>query len=238
MTETLVSARKLERIFNIGSERIRAVHDIDLDVSAGQLMIITGRSGSGKTTLLNLLGGLDTPSSGTVSFEGQDLARLSEPQMTQLRRSRIGFVFQSFGLLSLLSAYENVELPLRIAEWERVEREKRTEECLAMVGLSARSRHRPYELSGGEMQRVAIARAIAPRPSLILADEPTGELDLANSTEIFNLLKQIAQTENVGIIVATHDVAMARIADEIREISDGTFVTPVDLGSRPSKSGG
>jgi putative ABC transport system ATP-binding protein len=194
-------------------------------VVPGKLLVITGRSGSGKTTLLNLLGGLDSPTSGTVYFREQDLSRLSEWELTQLRRRHIGFIFQSFGLLSLLSAYENVELPLRIGEWNRSERQKRAAECLEMVGLGNRSRHRPYELSGGELQRVAIARAIAHRPVLILADEPTGELDMANGAEIIRLLKQIANEENVGIVVATHDMAVAEIADVAMELSDGTFVT-------------
>ncbi len=224
MTEPLVSAHQLERIFFLGSERVLAIHDVDMEVNSGQLVMITGRSGSGKTTLLNLLGGLDTPSSGTVSFQGQELTKLSEGELTRLRRHKIGFVFQSFGLLPLLSAFENVELPLRIGEWKRDERQRRVEDCLAMVGLSARARHRPYELSGGEMQRVAIARAVAPRPSLILADEPTGELDLTTGTEIVNLLRQITRTEGVGIVVATHDIVITKIADQTRQISDGTFV--------------
>jgi putative ABC transport system ATP-binding protein len=188
MTVPLVSAHSLERVFSIGSEKIRAIHNIDLDVEPGRLLVITGRSGSGKTTLLNLLGGLDSPTSGSVFFQGQDLSKLSEWELTQLRRRHIGFVFQSFGLLPLLSAYENVELPLRIGEWDRSERHERAEDCLDKVGLTGRMRHRPYELSGGELQRLAIARALAHRPSLILADEPTGELDLATGTSIFNLL--------------------------------------------------
>ncbi len=224
MTEPLIEARKLGRTFRLGGEKIRAVHDVDLEVVSGRLMVITGRSGSGKTTLLNLLAGLDSPTSGTVYFQGQDLSKLSEWELTQLRRRQIGFVFQSFGLLPLLSAYENVELPLRIGEWDMTERHRRTEECLVLVGLSGRARHRPYELSGGEQQRLAIARALVHSPSLILADEPTGELDLATGKAIFTLLKEIASGENVGVVVATHDVAMAEIADIARQLSDGTFV--------------
>jgi putative ABC transport system ATP-binding protein len=224
MTEPLLSARKLGRIFTLGGEKIRAVHDVDLEVESGQLLVITGRSGSGKTTLLNLLAGLDTPTSGSVYFQGEDLSMLSEWELIQLRRRQIGFVFQSFGLLPLLSAYENVELPLRIGEWDMVERHHRTEESLELVGLAGRARHRPYELSGGEQQRLAIARALVHRPSLILADEPTGELDLATGKAIFTLLKEIANKENVGVVVATHDVAMAEIADVTRQLSDGTFV--------------
>jgi putative ABC transport system ATP-binding protein len=224
MTESLLSAENLERIFFLGSERIRAIHGINLDVLPGQLVVITGRSGSGKTTLLNLLAGLDRPTSGRIHFQKQDLSRLSEAGLTQLRRKHIGFVFQSFGLLPLLSAYENVELPLRIAQWGMRERNRRTEECLKLVGLDERARHRPYELSGGEQQRVAIARAIAHRPSLILADEPTGELDTTTGLAIFSLLEEIVKQEDVSIIVATHDVTMSRIATVSRELSDGTFV--------------
>lgn len=225
MTTTLVTASNLARTFLIGSEEVHAVHNVNLEIVTGRLLAITGRSGSGKTTLLNLLAGLDTPTSGTVLFEDQDLSKLTEGELTELRRHRIGFVFQSFGLLPLLSAFENVELPLRIAKWERSERHERTELCIEQVGLSARARHRPYELSGGELQRLAIARALVHQPSLILADEPTGELDLATGQSIYALLKEISSQENVGIVVATHDLVMAQIADEIKEISDGTFVS-------------
>ena len=224
MTTPVVSARNLERVFSFGSEQIRAIHDVDLEVFPGQLFVISGRSGSGKTTLLNLLAGLDHPTSGTICIEDQDLSKLSEWELTRLRRRDIGFIFQSFALLPLLSAYENVELPLRIADREKGERHRRTEECLELVGLGDRAGHRPYELAGGERQRVAIARALVHRPALILADEPTGELDSATGAAIFALLKDIVQKEKVAIIVATHDVAVARIATATRELSDGTFV--------------
>ena len=224
MTAPLLSIRNLGRVFILGSARIGAIHDVDLEVFSGQLVVITGRSGSGKTTLLNLLAGLDRPTKGTIHFQGQDLSGLSEGGLTRLRRQHIGFVFQSFGLLPLLSAYENVELPLRIAQWRMRERNRRTEECLELVGLGNRASHRPYELSGGEQQRVAIARALAHRPSLILADEPTGELDTTTGAAVFALLKEIVEQENVAIVVATHDVAMARIATVSRELSDGAFV--------------
>lgn len=223
-TTPLISAHNLERIFTFGSERIKAVHNVDLEVFSGQMVLITGRSGSGKTTLLNLLAGLDRPTSGTVYFQGQDLSRLSEGELTRMRRRNIGFVFQSFGLLPLLSAYENIELPLRIAEWNREERQQRTEECLGLVGLSDRMGHRPFELSGGEQQRVAIARAMVHRPSLIFADEPTGELDSVTGAAVFSLLKEIIDKENVTVIAVTHDVALAEeMATVIKELSDGSF---------------
>lgn len=220
----LVSARKLSRTFDLGSERVRAVHDVDLDVLAGDLVIITGRSGSGKTTLLNLLAGLDRPTSGSVCIRDADTCKLSDQDLVQLRRREIGFVFQSFGLLPLLSAYENVELPLRIAGWKRKERERRTQECLELVGLGGRASHRPYELSGGERQRIALARAIAHRPCLIFADEPTGELDTTTGAAILALLKQIVESESVGIVVVTHDVSATKVATVTHRMSDGALV--------------
>ena len=219
----LVSARNLTRVFNLGGERITAVRDVNLDVFRGQLVVVTGRSGSGKTTMLNLLAGLDRPTSGNVFIQEQDTRKLSDSQLVELRRQELGFVFQSFGLLPLLSAYENVELPLRIAGWKRQDREERARDCLRLVGLDRRSNHRPYELSGGERQRVAIARAIAHRPCLILADEPTGELDTTTGTAIFALLKQIVEEQQVGVVVVTHDLAATKIATATHRMSDGTF---------------
>jgi putative ABC transport system ATP-binding protein len=221
----LVSAQDLERTFFFGSEPIRALHGITMTAYSGEMLVITGPSGSGKTTLLNLLAGLDMPTSGSVHLDSQDLATLSEWGLAQLRRQKIGFVFQSFGLLPLLSAYENIELPLRIAQWSRSERNQRTEEVLDLIGLRDRSSHRPYEMSGGEQQRIAVARAMVHRPTLILADEPTGELDSATGAAIFTLLKNIAEQENVAIIVASHDVNVAsKYATLTRELRDGTFI--------------
>jgi len=222
----LVAARDLERVFMLGSERVKALHDVNVEAHSGGLLLITGPSGSGKTTLLNLLAGLDMPTSGSVHLDGQDLSRLSEWQLAQLRRQRIGFVFQSFGLLPLLSAYENIELPLRIAQWGRRDRAQRTEEVLNLVGLRDRAGHRPYELSGGEQQRVAVARAVVHRPRLVIADEPTGELDSTTGMAIFTLLKNIVERENVAVVVASHDVTVAsRFATTTRELVDGTFVS-------------
>jgi len=222
----LVSAEDVTRTFFLGSTRVEALHDVNFTARSGELMVITGPSGSGKTTLLNLLAGLDMPTSGIIHLNGQDLATLSEWELAQLRRRKIGFVFQSFGLLPLLSAYENIELPLRIAEWSRRERIQRTEEVLELVGLTDRAGHRPYEMSGGEQQRIAVARAMVHRPSVILADEPTGELDSATGTAIFTLLKNITEQENVAIIVASHDVVVAnRFASATMELRDGTFVS-------------
>lgn len=223
-SRTLVTARKVTRVFDLGGEKIHAVQDVNLDVLPGHLVIVTGRSGSGKTTLLNLLAGLDRPTSGSICIRDRDTCALSDRQLVELRRREIGFVFQSFALLPLLSAYENVELPLRIGGWKRHDREHRTQECLAMVGLSRRSNHRPYELSGGERQRVAIARAIAHRPSLILADEPTGELDTTTGATILALLRQIVDEQQVGVVIVTHDISATKIGTESHRMSDGAFL--------------
>lgn len=225
MTEPIIKARGVERVFTFGRQLIRAVHDVDLDVGEGELVMITGRSGSGKTTLLNLLAGLDRPTNGTVQFRGREISRFPEWELVGMRRREIGFVFQSFALLPLLNAYENVELPLRIANWNRGEQRRRAMECLELVGLSRRANHRPYELSGGERQRVAIARALAHRPCLILADEPTGELDATTGIAIFTLLQEIIAKEGVTVVVTTHDVTMTRYATLNRHMSDGTFVS-------------
>ncbi len=220
----LVSAVGLGRTFRIGSQELKALDIVNLEVYEGQFIAVVGRSGSGKTTLLNLLAGLDSPSHGTVLFQGQDLAQATPAELLEIRRHKIGFVFQSFGLLPLLSAFENVELPLRISGVPSKAREKRTWECLEIVDLSRRARHRPYELSGGEQQRVAIARAISQRPLLILADEPTGELDSANAYSIFSLFKEMVRLEKVTVLAATHDITLLDMADVVYELRNGVLV--------------
>ena len=222
-TDPVVAARDLVRIFSTASGNVPAVRSVSLDIKSGELLALQGRSGSGKTTLLNLLGGLDRPTSGSVLFEGQDIISMSDRAITELRRSRVGYVFQAFGLLPLLSAYENVELPLRINGVSRRERRQRTEEALGRVGLGPRSRHRPYELSGGEQQRVAIARAVAVKPSVLLADEPTGDLDSATGLSIGNLLRDVAHDEGIAVVVATHDMTLAGLADRVKVLVDGVF---------------
>lgn len=224
MSEPIVRTLDLKRTYKVGGAYIHAVNGISLEIEAGQYVAVRGRSGSGKTTLLNLIGGLDRPSSGTVYIKGRDLSELSDRELTRLRRHEIGFVFQSFGLLPVLSAYENVELPMRIADLPRQEREKRTRQYLEMVGLTKRADHRAYELSGGEQQRVAIARALANRPSLVLADEPTGNLDSITGWAVLNLFRDIVAAERVTIIVATHDPTIFEVASVVYEISDGAIV--------------
>lgn len=227
-----MAAVDVERTYELDSEEVHALRGVNLNVFPGQFIAVVGRSGSGKTSLLNIMAGLDTPSDGQVLFEEQDLAEMTEQELTDLRRHRIGFIFQSFGLLPLLSAFENVELPLRIRGMNAGERAERTREALDIVGLWTRSRHRPYELSGGEQQRVAIARAIVIRPSLILADEPTGELDSTNAHAIFGLFKDMVIKQGISVVSATHDSTLLSMADEVKEIRDGQLLEQAEIGLR------
>jgi len=205
---------------------------VNISIKPGQFVALVGRSGSGKTTLLNCMAGLDQPTSGSVLFEGRDMSQMNESELTQIRRNRLGFVFQGFGLLPLLSAFENVELPLRISGVTNRERKQRTIEALEMVGLAPRSRHRPYELSGGEQQRVAIARAFVSRPSIILADEPTGELDSTNAHAIFSLFSEMVKTQKISVVVATHDSTLLAMSDRVVEMRDGTLADRKSATSR------
>ena len=208
-------------MFGSGDGAVTAVNQVSLDIFTGEFLAITGRSGSGKTTLLNLIAGLDQPTEGSVVFEGRDLTTLSEAELVELRRNKIGFVFQSFGLMPLLSAYENVELPLHILGVSWRERRRRAMETLELVGLGPRARHRPYELSGGEQQRVAISRALVAGPDVVFADEPTGELDSNTGMAIANILKDIAKLRGVTVIVVSHDLALAAMCDRRVELVDG-----------------
>jgi ABC-type lipoprotein export system ATPase subunit len=228
----LITTVDLWRTYLLGSEEINALRGVNFSVMPGQFIAVVGRSGSGKTTLLNILAGLDKPTSGRVLFQDRDVAEMSEHDLTELRRHQIGFVFQSFGLLPLLSALENVELPLRIAGVRSHEREERTRDALEIVGLWNRAKHRPYELSGGEQQRVAIARAIVNEPPLILADEPTGELDSNNARSIFGLFKEMVQNRGISVVSATHDSTLLEMADEVKEIRDGQLSDATALGRR------
>ena len=222
MSESIISASSVTRSYESGGSTVWAVNGVDLDVVAGELLAVTGRSGSGKTTLLNLLSGLDRPTGGEVMFQGQNLTRLPERELVELRRRKIGFVFQSFGLMPLLSAEENVELPLHIMGVSWRERRRRAGEVLESVGLGSRAKHRPYELSGGEQQRVSIARALVTNPEVVFADEPTGELDTTTSRAITGILQQISG-EGTTIIVATHDLALAGASDRRLEMADGVL---------------
>ena len=216
-----IEAIDITRTFQLAGEDVTAVRQLSFDVHHGQFLALVGRSGSGKTTLLNLLAGLDHPTTGKVLFEGRDMAQFSERDFIELRRNRIGVVFQSFALLPLLSAYENVELPMRIAGLSARERSERTNDALEMVGLTRRARHRPYELSGGEQQRVSIARAVAMRPDIVLADEPTGELDSNNAQSIFGLFREMVTDQGMSVVATTHDHTLLDMADRIYTMQDG-----------------
>ncbi len=225
-----VEVRGVSRHFDGGGHTVYAVREVSLTVPPGELLAIVGRSGSGKTTLLNLIAGLDRPDEGSVLLDGRDITTATEAELTALRREHIGFVFQSFGLLPLLSAAENIALALRIAGASGRDEAQRTRDLLEMVGLSARAGHRPYELSGGEQQRVAVARALANRPRLLIADEPTGELDTVTGAQIFGLL-QTAAAEGVTIVMATHDPLIVDYAHRVVEMSDGQIVESGEVSS-------
>jgi putative ABC transport system ATP-binding protein len=220
----MVETRGLVREYVTAGGTVHAVAGIDLTVARGQLVAVRGRSGSGKTTLLSLIGTLDRPTSGHVMVDGQPVSELPESQLVRFRRREIGFIFQAFGLLPILSAAENVEVPLRLVGTDPAVRERRVAELLDLVGLSDRMNHRPHELSGGEQQRVAIARALANRPHLLLADEPTGQLDSQTGHSIMTLLRGLVRSEGVTAIVATHDPAMLDVADRVIELRDGRIV--------------
>jgi putative ABC transport system ATP-binding protein len=204
---------------------VHAVAGIDLTVERSHLIAVRGRSGSGKTTLLSLIGALDRPTAGDVVVDGLPVSELAESQLVSFRRRKIGFIFQAFGLLPILSAAENVEVPLRLVGAEPHARDGRVVELLELVGLGDRMHHRPHELSGGEQQRVAIARALANRPDLLLADEPTGQLDSQTGHAIMTLLRGLVRSEGVTAIVATHDPAMLDVADRVIELRDGRIAS-------------
>ncbi len=242
MTPALVEVRDVSRTFTLSDTAVHAVRDVTLEVADGEFVALRGRSGSGKTTLLNLIAGLDRPDNGTVHLAGEEISAASEARLTDLRRHSIGFVFQSFALLPLFSARENVALALRIAGVHGRAAMQRAGDVLDLVGLGPRMDHRPYELSGGEQQRVAIARAIANRPPLLIADEPTGELDSATGAQIFELLQSIS-AEGTTVIAATHDPLMIEHVGRILEMADGELVSESAAesaedwsapGSRPS----
>ena len=220
-TAAMVVAERLVRDYPSGDEVVHALRGVDLRVGRGELVAIRGRSGSGKTTLLNLIGGLDRPTAGRVVVDGDDVGAMGESALVRFRRSTVAFIFQAFGLLPILSAAENVEVPLRLVRAESRARDARVGELLELVGLGERAGHRPHELSGGEQQRVAIARALANRPKLLLADEPTGQLDSHTGHAIMGLLRTVVRTEGVTAVVATHDPALLDLADRVLEIHDG-----------------
>ena len=221
MSDTILSARSATKTYSMGKRSLEVLRGVSLDVSRGDFLALRGASGAGKSTLLHLFGGLDAPNSGEIWFTGKNLNQLPEGEIVRLRNTRIGFVFQAYHLLPELDALENVCLPARIARRPAAQAEKRGRELLARVGLAARVDHKPYELSGGEQQRVAIARALMNEPELILADEPTGNLDSHSGAEIIDLLANLREDKNTTLIIATHDASVAARAPKVVELVDG-----------------
>ncbi|BFH67784.1 ABC transporter ATP-binding protein [Paenibacillus dendritiformis] len=223
--QPLLEVRGVERTFQVGSQKLHVLKGIEMEVHPGQLVMLKGRSGSGKTTLLNMLGGLDLPTKGEIRFRGEPFSTWSDDKRTMTRRSEIGFIFQAYALMPLLSAYENVELSLRMANVPRHLWKERVQYCLEMVGLGKRMSHRPFEMSGGEQQRVAIAKSIAHKPLLLLADEPTAELDSQMGAQVMGVFRQIIRSEKIAICMTTHDPTILEVADHVYEMVDGRFIT-------------
>lgn len=223
--DPILVVKDVERFFPVGGGQLHVLKGINMQVLPGQLVMLKGRSGSGKTTLLNMLGGLDQPSKGEVYFRGNPFHQWDDDRRTLTRRKDIGFIFQAYALMPLMSAWENVELSLRMAEYPRDQWKSRVTHCLELVGLGKRMFHRPFEMSGGEQQRVAIAKAIAHRPRLLLADEPTAELDSQMGAQVMAVFKNIIQTEQVSICMTTHDPTILEVADHVYEMVDGKFIS-------------
>ncbi|WP_413759240.1 ABC transporter ATP-binding protein [Streptomyces sp. MMBL 11-3] len=223
-TDPMVRVEDVHRSYGSGATAVHALRGVSFAVPRGELVALKGRSGSGKTTLLNLVGGLDEPDAGRVTVDGIDLSGLGENGLLELRRDRIGFVFQSFGLIPVLTAAENVGVPLRLRRTDPRVREERVELLLSLVGLAGRAAQRPGELSGGQQQRVAIARALANEPALLIADEPTGQLDTETGLGVMELLRAVVRGQRVTALVATHDAALLDLADRVLELGDGELV--------------
>jgi putative ABC transport system ATP-binding protein len=224
VTELIAATEALEREYETGDAVVHALQGVDVGIGRGELTVVHGRSGSGKTTLLNMIGGLDRPTRGRVWVDGAEVSAMGEDELVRLRREKIGFVFQAFGLVPILTAAENIEVPLRLRNEHPGTRTTRVAELLELVGLAGRARHRPYELSGGEQQRVAIVRALANRPKLLIADEPTGQLDSSNARTIMKVIRELVHSEGVSAIVATHDPLLLDVADRVVELRDGEAV--------------
>jgi len=232
-----VKVVEVEKTYMLGENQVHALRGVNLELKKGEFVAFTGPSGSGKTTLLNLIGVLDKPSKGKIYVDGIDLTLLKEKSLVKLRRRTIGFIFQFYNLIPVLSAVENVELPMLIAGVPTKEREKRAQELLKMVGLSDRIHHRPDELSGGEQQRVAIVRALANKPSIVLADEPTGDLDSKTGKEVINALRDLSNHEGATVIIVTHDPSVASMASKVFEMRDGMIIREQMNKPTPQRKG-
>jgi ABC-type lipoprotein export system ATPase subunit len=222
--QTVVKSIEVTRVYHVDQIEVHALRGANLHVGRGEFIALMGRSGSGKTTLMNIIGGLDHPTAGQVELFGHEISKLSDRKLTELRRKEIGFVFQSFALMPTMSAFENVELPMRMIGASRRERRQRVMEVLDLVGLTRWAKHRPQELSGGQQQRVAIARALVNRPGLILADEPTGELDSTTGRNILELFQSVVRDENVTIITTSHDPVVQEFTHYTYRMADGRIL--------------
>lgn len=219
--EIAIETVELQRIYKLGDQEVHALRGVNIQIGVGQFISLKGRSGSGKTTLLNCLSGLDQPTNGIVRIFGEEIGKWSERKLTAWRRRQVGFIFQSLGLLPALSAYENVELILRMNKVGAKERRQKAEECLELVGLTKWMDHRPYEMSGGQQQRVAIARALANSPRVIIADEPTGELDSKTGHEVLGIFRKIVHERQMTMLMATHDSLSDQYVDQVLHLQDG-----------------
>ncbi len=222
--EPIVQIRELSKIYQQGDISVTALNKVSLDIAAGEFVVLMGPSGSGKSTLLHLLAGIDTATSGTVEVQGVNVAGLDESQLAEWRNQNVGFVFQSFNLIPVLTAYENVELPLLLTDLDRSERRRQVETALGLVGLAERSHHRPDQMSGGQQQRVAIARAIATDPALIIADEPTGNLDSKSASDVLTILQSLARTAGKTVVMVTHDPKAAAYGTRSLHLEKGEIV--------------
>jgi putative ABC transport system ATP-binding protein len=227
MSDFLMEGKGIKRSFSVGGGEFWALKGLDLTVSENKLTIFKGRSGSGKTTLMNMLGTLDYPTEGDIFFDGKSISKLSVKKRDILRRNDMGFVFQSVALVSMMTAFENVEFILRLNGMPASERRLRAEACLERVGLGPRMRHMPPELSGGEQQRVAIARAIAHRPKIIFADEPTAELDTNTGLQVVKIFKDLIEHEGATVVMTTHDPGLMEVADKVYELADGEIINEI-----------
>lgn len=224
MTGTMIQVHDLYRVYRTSGSEVHAVNGVSFEIARGKMTAIVGRSGAGKTTLLNLIAGLDQPTRGHVYIDGQDITLLSENDKVALRRERLGFVFQNFGLLPLLTAAENVSVPLRMRRLSRADRERRVTEALEWVGLRPRAKHRPHELSGGEQQRVALARALAAQPAILLADEPTGQLDSQTGKRVLAVMRRLVDELGITLVAVTHDTQVRDAADVVIQMHDGRLL--------------
>ncbi|ROT34335.1 ABC transporter ATP-binding protein [Micromonospora sp. HM5-17] len=238
MGEELVRVEGVGRDYRDGDQVVHALREVSFRVGRGELVVVRGRSGAGKTTLLNLVGGLDRPTTGRIHVAGRDVTAAGARELLDLHRSMIGFVFQSFGLIPILSAAENVGVPLRLVRRPRAEREARVAMLLELVGLGAQAAQRPYELSGGQQQRVALARALANDPPLLIADEPTGQLDSETGQEIMDLLRALVRARGMTALVATHDPNLVELADRVLTLRDGRLVGAAESAAAPSSAAG